>query len=239
MIVLRVVRKVSGFTLIELLVVIAIIAILAAILFPVFARAKETARAASCSSNLRQINSALLSYIDDNDGRFPTSSGIDFGPIWERISGGLATGPYIQDLLHPYIRNGGIWMCPSLRTSTVIPDWDENWKWSQFRWGQNRCDGYTKLPTNYMWHHSRSSKTNYQAHIPVSGSPVSKIVRPSKALTFLEMPYWVPSPKAPGAEPPHHNGGGTMNVAFFDGHVKMTRTTEHAVFELGWPGWQY
>jgi len=66
-------RKKSGFTLIELLVVIAIIAILAAILFPVFARAREAARKSSCQSNLKQCAQALKMYTDDYDGALPSS----------------------------------------------------------------------------------------------------------------------------------------------------------------------
>ncbi len=61
----------KGFTLIELLVVIAIIAILAAILFPVFARAREKARASSCLSNMKQIGLAVLQYAQDYDENFP------------------------------------------------------------------------------------------------------------------------------------------------------------------------
>ena len=61
----------KGFTLIELLVVIAIIAILAAILFPVFARAREKARQASCQSNLKQLTLAMLMYVQDYDEKFP------------------------------------------------------------------------------------------------------------------------------------------------------------------------
>ena len=64
-------RNARGFTLIELLVVIAIIAILAAILFPVFARARENARRTSCLSNLKQIALSSLQYIQDYDGRYP------------------------------------------------------------------------------------------------------------------------------------------------------------------------
>ncbi len=67
-------RRKSGFTLIELLVVIAIIAILAAILFPVFARAREAARKSSCQSNLKQCAQALKMYTDDYDGTLPSSS---------------------------------------------------------------------------------------------------------------------------------------------------------------------
>ena len=67
------VRRIKGFTLIELLVVIAIIAILAAILFPVFAQARESARSASCLSNLRQFALATLHYVQDYDEVFPQS----------------------------------------------------------------------------------------------------------------------------------------------------------------------
>ena len=66
-------RRKSGFTLIELLVVIAIIAILAAILFPVFARAREAARKARCLNNLKQCAQALKMYADDYDGTMPSS----------------------------------------------------------------------------------------------------------------------------------------------------------------------
>src|SRR5688572_24579538 len=64
-------RSQKGFTLIELLVVIAIIALLAAILFPVFARARENARRSSCANNLKQIGLGFAQYNQDNDGKFP------------------------------------------------------------------------------------------------------------------------------------------------------------------------
>ncbi|MCW3060774.1 MAG: prepilin-type N-terminal cleavage/methylation domain, partial [Capsulimonas sp.] len=64
-------KRNDGFTLIELLVVIAIIAILAAILFPVFAKAREKARQTTCASNLRQLGLAMLQYVQDNDETFP------------------------------------------------------------------------------------------------------------------------------------------------------------------------
>jgi prepilin-type N-terminal cleavage/methylation domain-containing protein/prepilin-type processing-associated H-X9-DG protein len=91
----------SGFTLIELLVVIAIIAILAAILFPVFARARENARRASCQSNIKQILLGVTQYTQDYDERFPR-------PI--AVSPALAQW---SDLLQPYLKSTQIFECPS------------------------------------------------------------------------------------------------------------------------------
>ncbi len=93
-----------GFTLIELLVVIAIIAILAAILFPVFARAREKARQASCSSNLKQIGLGMAMYLSDYDEMYPNRN-----MVWLDGSGGLTD----WGILEPYIKNNQIWRCPS------------------------------------------------------------------------------------------------------------------------------
>jgi prepilin-type N-terminal cleavage/methylation domain-containing protein/prepilin-type processing-associated H-X9-DG protein len=95
-------RRSSGFTLIELLVVIAIIAILAAILMPVFARAREKARQASCASNLKQMGLALMMYGQDYDGFMPPSqlpsTGLSFS--W-------------PTMVQPYIKNAQVFVCPS------------------------------------------------------------------------------------------------------------------------------
>jgi prepilin-type N-terminal cleavage/methylation domain-containing protein/prepilin-type processing-associated H-X9-DG protein len=102
------VRSRGGFTLIELLVVIAIIAILAAILFPVFAQAREKARQTSCASNMRNLGAAMLIYAGDYDEQLPlaaySTNGFSF-VTW-------------HDLAEPYVRNQGIWRCPS---SSVKP----------------------------------------------------------------------------------------------------------------------
>ena len=93
-----------GFTLIELLVVIAIIAILAAILFPVFARAREKARQTSCLSNLKQITLGALMYAEDYDETtVPFSLYASGAPMREDF----------HWLLMPYIKNSQIWTCPS------------------------------------------------------------------------------------------------------------------------------
>jgi prepilin-type N-terminal cleavage/methylation domain-containing protein/prepilin-type processing-associated H-X9-DG protein len=102
-----------GFTLIELLVVIAIIAVLAAILFPVFAQAREKARQAACTSNLRQISTASSLYLQDYDETFPVWAWTPERQI-ARPEGTIYTGKVIWPLLYmPYVKNEGVFQCPS------------------------------------------------------------------------------------------------------------------------------
>ena len=98
----------TAFTLIELLVVIAIIAILAAILFPVFARARENARRSSCQSNLKQIGLGVLQYVQDYDERYPTGNA---GTAAFGNRRGWAGNIY------PYVKSKQIFVCPSDVTS--------------------------------------------------------------------------------------------------------------------------
>lgn len=109
---LRDLRQRRGFTLIELLVVIAIIAILAAILFPVFARARENARKTNCLSNLKQLGTACLAYAQDYDECFPRYFLIEIAGYNDGISsGGIST----LSALLPYVKNTGVFSCPSVK----------------------------------------------------------------------------------------------------------------------------
>ena len=112
----------SAFTLIELLVVIAIIAILAAILFPVFARARENARKTSCLSNLKQLSMGLLQYAQDYDERFPHA--VRNIPTGTPLPGDMWYKDLIfwQQLSYTYYNNVEIFTCPSgARTRVKTP----------------------------------------------------------------------------------------------------------------------
>ncbi len=103
-----------GFTLIELLVVIAIIAILAAILFPVFASAREKARSANCISNLKQMGGAFTMYVDDESGFLP--------PYWTDHPTGLVVDGAKQYVnwstaVYMYSKTGQMWRCPSVKAA--------------------------------------------------------------------------------------------------------------------------
>jgi len=107
----------TAFTLIELLVVIAIISILAAILFPVFARARESARRASCLSNLKQIGLGIMMYVQDYDENYPprgySTPDTQVPPDGTWYSTGGNTSWFWQQLIYPYTKSDQVYYCPS------------------------------------------------------------------------------------------------------------------------------
>ncbi len=114
-------EKRTGFTLIELLVVISIIAILAAILFPVFARAREKARQASCQSNLKQLGIVVAMYLQDYDGYYPFSN-------MNYINSAGASMWWVN-VYDPYVKNKQVWICPTagqFTTNSVITTYGIN-----------------------------------------------------------------------------------------------------------------
>ncbi len=206
--------KRHGFTLIELLVVIAIIAILAAILFPVFARAREKARQSACLSNCKQLGLAVMQYIQDYDGCYPDASSVGF-----LYSGGYVGGPFIENYavriwsdatqtvsagmgktLGPYIKNQQMFLCPS------DPKVD--------RWiAGNQRGSY------YMRHAIDAYAFTYQ--YPVNEAVIK---RPAQLMIAVEEAWhWG------GAEPwcwTTNNVGPDkdINAVFFDGHAKVSKT---------------
>lgn len=233
----------KAFTLIELLVVIAIIAILAAILFPVFGAAMESSRAASCASNLRQIQTANIGYLEDYNGRFMKCfyhckilymAHNRMQPSQYRTA--LVGGPYMQDLLAKYLKNSDVWMCRSCKPQQYLPPCPyaagSNWTpLEQFQWMHNDGRPSRGNPSTYFWCHvhfwQKDAKTAYQV-LPTSGELAAKIVRPSAAAMFIELTTW------PQADPPHKTGG---LAVFSDGHTKQFNYSNDFADGILFRGW--
>jgi prepilin-type N-terminal cleavage/methylation domain-containing protein len=134
-------QRTAAFTLIELLVVIAVMAVIAAILFPVFAQAREKARSVAYLSNLKQIGGAMAMYLQDYDERIPPvcsrgrgwyykvslswpdcrQEGITDATPSDTLLGPEQSPPrFVQEFLHPYVRNAQIWFCPSVNRNQRI-----------------------------------------------------------------------------------------------------------------------
>ncbi len=158
----------SAFTLIELLVVIAIIAILAAILFPVFANARDKARQTACASNMKQINLATLQYIQDFDEIWPITRPIIGGA--NSAANNLSSTPLFSasdtlpapsdaarsmyaNALHPYIKSWDVWACPSGEDYNVFKEAETALGQARFSYALNGylnvwADAQTPQPTD-------------------------------------------------------------------------------------------
>jgi prepilin-type N-terminal cleavage/methylation domain-containing protein/prepilin-type processing-associated H-X9-DG protein len=197
-----------GFTLIELLVVIAIIAILAAILFPVFARAREKARQTSCLSNFKQLGLALLMYVSDYDETIALCGPVHWdddhavyvGCGW--VPGGLPWNPawHIPDGgLYPYVKNEQMYICPS---DDLVPQAALNY------WGTPR-------------------RLSYSMNSNCGRQRLAAAHHPAETIVFAEENWNINDGyfAAGGSDWPtdRHNNG--ANFAFLDGHAKWFKTT--------------
>ena len=205
-------QALGGFTLIELLVVIAIIAILAAILFPVFARARESARKATCMSNLRQLTQGVCMYVQDYDETFPT-----FTPAWGVPPNPPGSGCSWWQGAYPYVKSTGVYVCPNRdaqrpwiyqeRTFAVEPSYGMNNYLHDggvvFRIADLRAPADTVMLADSC----HAMGMDFRFAFPFT--PGDWTTNPSKcALAGTKMdPAWAP-----------HSGG--SNYGFADGHVK-------------------
>lgn len=237
----------KGFTLIELLVVVAIIAVLAAILFPVFARARENARRASCMSNMKQIGLGLMQYTQDNDERYPPNSACTGAVAPENCAGGLpvrdqsqpfgkfrifGTGsgsgyyPTWMDFIFPYTKSLQVYICPSHTTAANQPSY-----------------GYSRVIGGYQDSYVKFGGPGGE-YVPIS---LAAITRPSEVITIIDYsnnyahvttPYTVRSnavsdaPDNNKAVAPHLDGG---NAVYADGHVKW-RSRQTIISSIGTGG---
>ncbi|MCD6352177.1 MAG: DUF1559 domain-containing protein [Armatimonadetes bacterium] len=204
-------RSRHAFTLIELLVVIAIIAILAAILFPVFSRAREKARQASCLSNLKQIGLAAQMYVQDYNEQFPPG----LSPVWDSTHGEMVIVTAMT-LLMPYEKNWQISKCPSDPQGSCDFTYASGGSMGGMHFGE-------PIAMSYHGNKMIFRVPLYPPSFPGGGDPLAlaQIARPSETtLLWDAVWYWsgglVPYPHDEFA--PRHNDGG--NVVFVDGHAK-------------------
>jgi prepilin-type N-terminal cleavage/methylation domain-containing protein/prepilin-type processing-associated H-X9-DG protein len=241
----------KGFTLIELLVVIAIIAILAAILFPVFAKAREKARQTSCLSNIKQLGLAFLMYAQDYDERWPAVTLADCfsGTTW------LGIVPWTMSV-EPYIKNTQIFVCPSdgekACMSKVSPATSPFDLFFQMRFGFVPA---TQAEAAALWPESYAANS-YLGWANGYGS-MAQVNRPSQCFMLTELgkgtygySVWYVQQYGYGYAPRwlagnRHNEG--RNFTFCDGHAKWVRdvggtdrdTVDAAYHALGYASWPY
>ncbi len=194
-------RRPRGFTLIELLVVIAIIAILAAILFPVFARAREAARQSSCLSNHRQYATATLLYVQDYDELYPRSA-------WFTAT---CVGTFYL-AVDPYVKNKEITQCPSERQAM-----DQVAMFGAFG---GPCAGTPQF-TSYAVNKDLFAD-GFLGQAPVA---LAQLNRPAETVMHYDG-----NVDSMGNQPVQARHNSVFNASFADGHAKAISANEIGTF---------
>lgn len=225
----------AGFTLIELLVVIAIIAILAAILFPVFAQAREKARQTSCASNMKQLSLAALQYVQDYDESWPIALARDNNgdlnpgsllPAAETLPPGASpiTRSLYMNAMEPYVKSWAVWGCPSGEDMNLSGETEAQLGTARFSYSYNAYLNSASLadvaqPSSTVVF-SENEKHHTFRKYPVlfpwpdqsCGNNPYRFCKNSGTITVyllnIDDTYWV------------HSKG--TNLAYCDGHVKWT-----------------
>jgi len=220
-------RSRHGFTLIELLVVIAIIAILAAILFPVFAKARAKARQSSCLSNIKQIGLGVLQYAQDYDETLPGiwwNTGNATRPINGWPSENIGTYINWAEKIVPYIKNAQIFQCPDLILTSATQM------------------SYNSFPTAYIFNYSLNVDQSQGRSLGEIGRPAEIMMigdGPNQMDTRWSAAYMVPLyNNVPTGSWPltpqycklcrRHNDG--YNFCFVDGHAKWMNQVTASTF---------
>jgi len=206
-----------GFTLIELLVAIAIIAILAAILFPVFARARENARRSSCQSNFKQIGLGVYQYTQDYDEKFP--------PVFTCTDADCngSVVDYWPTLVQPYLKSTQIFVCPSDSDpgdmySSTVPSYKYSYTGNSVRnLGDINCDGATVIKPPFMYYSAAGGKS--PTSLAAVDEVATTILMVDGAKNSIELNIWRKTDLCPETQVAQRHLDG-INFLFCDGHVK-------------------